>query len=469
VRPEVAIGRRWQRFLDYRLRGIFDTWDAGAGYQIAERSYKICLSPILTKDAFALVETFASLKQLRTFAMVAETGSALAASGRLHVSQPAVCYSIARLESAFGVGLFERSASGSYLTAAGRLLHNRTSRLFAQLVEAVRYVNDPGGQGPDKSEAMAWKLSETQIRALVSIWRAGSFRAAARELSIAEPSLQRPARELERLLRVNLYRRTAMAIEVNPTGAELARRLSLALSEIWCAVEEIGATRQSTRAGLRVGVLALSPRSILAQATNELLASQPHQRIDVVEDSYENHVRLLRSGDIDIIYGALRSPQIPGDLTEQPLIADPYALVCRASHPLARRRNVAPRRLAQFDFVLPPQGLPRRTALDRMLTSWGIKPKSRIETSCLSTILALLRGSDRISLLSRWHVDHAEAGDLCCIDVEGAPDDPRFVGLTRRSHWLPTPFQLEFLRIIQRLSPARSSASRRSVRAISSA
>jgi LysR family transcriptional regulator, regulator for genes of the gallate degradation pathway len=395
------------------------------------------------------LEILPSLKQLRTFTVVAEAGSALAASGRLRVSQPAVCYSLARLESALGVRLLERNASGSYLTAAGQLMYNRTSRLFAQIIEAVRDAIDAEETGSDKYEALAWKLRETQVRALVSIWRAGSFRAAARELSIAEPSLQRPARELERLLRVNLYRRTAMAFEVNATGAELARRLSLALGEIWCAVEEIGAALQSSRAGLRVGVLALSPRNILADATTELLVRQPHQRVDVIEDSYERHVEALRSGDIDVIFGALRELPSSGDLVEQRLIADPYVLVCRASHPLARRRNVAPSHLAQFDFVLPSQGLPRRAALDRMLTHWKLKPKARIETSCLSTILALLRGSDRISLLSRWHVDHAESADLHCINVAGASDGPRFVGLTLRTDWLPTPFQNEFLSIIE--------------------
>lgn len=407
------------------------------------------------------LEIVPSLKQLRTFTVVAEAGSALAASGRLRVSQPAVCYSLARLESALGVRLLERNASGSYLTAAGQLMYNRTSRLFAQIIDAVRDAIDAEEAGSDKCAALAWKLRETQVRALVSIWRAGSFRAAARELSIAEPSLQRPARELERLLRVNLYRRTAMAFEVNATGAELARRLSLALGEIWCAVEEIGATLQSSRAGLRIGVLALSPRSILADATTELLVRQPHQRVDVVEDSYERHVQALRSGDIDVIFGALRA-SVPRDLTEQRLIADPYVLVCRASHPLARRRVVAPSHLAQFDFVLPSRGLPRRTVLDRMLTNWKIKPKARIETSCLSTILALLRGSDRISLLSRWHVDHAEAGDLRSINVAEAPDQPRFVGLTLRTDWLPTPFQQDFLQIIQRQCPARSIAARQS-------
>jgi DNA-binding transcriptional LysR family regulator len=396
-----------------------------------------------------LLKNLPSLKQLRAFSMVAATGSALAASARLRISQPAVSYSLDRLEAVLGVRLLERNVSGSYLTAAGRLLHNRTTRCFAQIVDAVGYVIDSAGHGRDKSKALALKLRETQVRALVGIWRAGSFRAAASELAISEPSLQRPARELERLLRVGLYRRTATAIEVNPVGAEFARRLSLAFTEVWSAIEEIGAPLQSSRASLRVGVLALSPRVILAEAATELLARQPQQGIDVVEDTYESHVRALRSGDVDVIFGALRASPIPDDLIERPLFEDPYVLVCRQSHPLARRRVVAPRLLAQYDFVLPSRGLPRRAVLDRMLARWSIKPKARIETSCLTTILALLRGSDRISLLSRWQVDRTAPADLCCIEVEGAPDNRRFVGLTVRLNWLPTPFQQEFLQLVQ--------------------
>jgi LysR family transcriptional regulator of gallate degradation len=392
--------------------------------------------------------TLPSLGRLRAFATVAATGSTLAASAQLRISQPAVSYSLNRLEAELGVRLLERKVSGSYVTPAGKLLHNRTTRLFAQLVEAVRQVIAPDGFGQDKAEALAWKVRETQVRALIAIWRTGSFRAAAQELGMTEPSLQRPARELERLLRVSLYRRTANAVEVNPTGAELARRLSVALTEIWCAVEEIGASLQTLRAGLRVGVLALSPSVVLADATTELLVRQPQQRIDVVEDSYENHVRALRSGDIDTIFGALRAPPVPDGLIEQRLFDDPYVLVCRETHPLAGRNVVTPRQLAQYDFVLPPQGLPRRDVLDRMLSLWAIKPKARIETSCLSTILALLRGSDRISLLSRWHVDRAQPRDLRAIKVAGSAYEPRFIGLTTRADWLPTPFQQEFIKLI---------------------
>ena len=123
--------------------------------------------------------TLPSLGRLRTFTTVAATGSALAASAQLRISQPAVSYSLNRLELELGVRLLERKVSGSYLTPAGKLLHNRTTRLFAQLVEAVRQVIAPDGPGQDKAEALAWKVRETQVRALIAIWRTGSFRAAA--------------------------------------------------------------------------------------------------------------------------------------------------------------------------------------------------------------------------------------------------------------------------------------------------
>jgi DNA-binding transcriptional LysR family regulator len=383
--------------------------------------------------------------------MVAAAGSTLAASRRLRITQPAVCYSLNRLETALGMRLFERNASGSYPSQGGQLLYNRTTRLFSQIVEAIRHVLDPAANGHDKSDALAWKLREIQIHAIINIWRTGTFRSAACELGIAEPSLQRPARELERLLRVSLYRRTATGLEVNATGAELARRLSLALGEIRCAVEEMDAAVPMTSANLRVGVLALAPRRVIADAAVTLLANRPRQRIDVVEASYAQLVHALRSGDIDVIFGALRIPPTYDDVIEEQLFEDPYVLVCGANHPLARATRITPRQLAKYDFVFPSRGLPRRAVLDQMLAQWSIRPKACIETSCLATIVALLRGSERISLLSRWHVGNFGFNDLHCLNVPGARFAPRFVGVTTRSQWLPTPMQREFVELVRRL------------------
>jgi LysR family transcriptional regulator of gallate degradation len=394
-------------------------------------------------------ESLPSLKRLRAFDMVASTGSALTAAGRLRISQPAVTYSLDRLEAELGVALLDRRASGSFLTAQGRLFHNRTSRMFAHLLEALRDVMSAGGTADEKWDSIAWKVRETQIRALIAIWHSGGFRNAARDLGVTEPSLQRPARELERLLRVTLYRRTSIGLEVNSAGAQLARRLQLAFGEIWSGIEEIGAAHQSARANLRIGVLALSPRMMLAQSAGKLLAAHPQQRVEVIEGSYEQHAKALRTGGIDLIFGALRAPPPEDDLVEERLFEDPYVLVCRAGHPLASERSVKPADLKLYDFVLPTAGLPRRTVLDAMLARWKITPRAVVETSCLATIVALLRTSERISLLSRWHVGLDGWSGLRRLDAVAIEHEPRFVGFTSRGDWLPTPFQREFLDLMR--------------------
>ena len=408
------------------------------------------------------------LKRLRAFDTVVRAGSGLAAAAELRVSQPAIAYSLDQLERELGLRLLERRASGSFATGDGVVFFNRTRRFLDQIGEAVRDTLAASGEPPQKAESIISKLRDTQIAALIAIWRAGGFRAAARRLSVAEPTLQRPARELERLLRVGLYRRTAAGVEVNPVGAELARRLALAVGEIHSGMEEIGALRANERASLRVGVLALSPRVILAEGLGSLLGGLPAQRVDIVEGSYEDHAASIRAGTIDVIFGALRSPPLFRDLVEEPLLEDPYAIVCRVGHPLATADRPLTADLLAYEFILPTTGLPRRVTLDAFFKSHGMASNARVETSCLPTTIALLKASDRLALLSRWHADLDNRDELVCLDSVNVPHLPRFVGLTTRADWLPTPFQATFLAMTRKAAakwvatkPTRSSKPRR--------
>jgi DNA-binding transcriptional LysR family regulator len=286
------------------------------------------------------------------------------------------------------------------------------------------------------------KLASAQVRSLLAIWRTGSFRAAARDLGIAEPSLQRPARDLEQIVGASLYRRAATGLTVNETGAELARCLSLALGEIRSGAEEIGAVAQS-RASLRIGVLALAPRVLIARAAGPMLTSAAAQRIEVVEGPYMRIVRDLHDGALDLVFGALRAPAPFADLLEEPLFEDPYVIVCRRGHPLTRVASPRPEDLARFEWVHPTVGLPRRGVLDRLTDEWRLSPRVQFETNCLATITSLLATSDRLSILSRWHVALNER--LARLDRPAIPHARREVGLTCRANWLPTPFQSRFV------------------------
>jgi DNA-binding transcriptional LysR family regulator len=71
---------------------------------------------------------------------VAELGSFVAAAERLFVSQPALTYSIKKLEESLGVRVFERSSRGVRLTTYGETLYKNTMimrRLYANALETI--------------------------------------------------------------------------------------------------------------------------------------------------------------------------------------------------------------------------------------------------------------------------------------------------------------------------------------------
>jgi LysR family transcriptional regulator of gallate degradation len=382
-----------------------------------------------------------NFRRLLAFDAAAQANSLSRAAQMLRLSQPALTHSIAQLEAGLGERLFDRSPEGAFLNEAGRVFHRRSTRFFEQISRA-RAIAGGRGAGAATVDLQISKLATAQVRGLLAIWRAGSFRAAARDLGIAAPSLQRPARDLEQIVGVPLYRRSALGLTVNDTGAELARRLALAVGEIRSGTEEIGAASEA-RASLRVGVLALAPRVLLASAAGAVLTEGGLQRIEVVEGPYAQIARDLNDGALDLVFGALRAPPPFADLIEEPLFEDPYAIACRHGHPLTKLSAAPPSALARFDWLHPTAGLPRRDVLDQLTAAWGLSAKVQFETTCLTTITSLLASSDRLSILSRWHIDLD--GRLARVNHPPIPHARRDVGLTFRRNWLPTPFQAQFM------------------------
>ena len=80
------------------------------------------------------------LKQLRTFIMVAESGSLSSASDRLRLAQPALSRQIKLLEDEIGFDLFIRSGRGMQLTEHGGVLLSRVAGLIKQLDESIQDV-----------------------------------------------------------------------------------------------------------------------------------------------------------------------------------------------------------------------------------------------------------------------------------------------------------------------------------------
>ena len=85
------------------------------------------------------------LVALRYFGETARTGSMRQAAEHLHVAASAVNRQILKLEDQLQCKLFDRTADGVSLTAAGEVLYNYTLRLERDLDRAISQIDDLRG------------------------------------------------------------------------------------------------------------------------------------------------------------------------------------------------------------------------------------------------------------------------------------------------------------------------------------
>ncbi|MDB5576297.1 MAG: LysR family transcriptional regulator [Bradyrhizobium sp.] len=86
------------------------------------------------------------LRQLRYFRQIAACGSFSAASGMLHVAQPALSRQMHALEHELGAKLFHRTGRGILLTAAGHALLEDAVRLLEDAEQIGRRVRSFGNR-----------------------------------------------------------------------------------------------------------------------------------------------------------------------------------------------------------------------------------------------------------------------------------------------------------------------------------
>jgi DNA-binding transcriptional LysR family regulator len=390
-----------------------------------------------------------SFRQLLVFDTVARTENVSRAAAAIHVSQPAVTQAIGRLEREVGAALFRRRNTGCYLTEAGEILQRRTTRLFAQLDEALAELGlGIPRVGSSDVRSVERKLSQPQIRALLAIAENGSFAAAARALTISEASIHRAARELERVLRRQLFHRTARGLTATKPAAELARRVRLAVQELERAVEEIAASHGRNCGRIALGLLPLSGAFFIARALKDLGEAYPDTRMEVIDGGFDFLIERLRSGGIDFIIGPVRGLDHGLGVVETVLFDDRYALVVRSGHPLTRKRQISRQDLLAFDWVAPPPDTPRRAVYDSLFAGLDRMPRSTLQTSSPNLTRAILTETDRITLLSRYESRAEQEMGFLTVLPFAVPHEARQVQVTTRADWLPTAVQVRFLQAL---------------------
>jgi LysR family transcriptional regulator of gallate degradation len=259
--------------------------------------------------------------------------------------------------------------------------------------------------------------------------------AAARSLQVTQPAISMALRDWESSVGVALFDRTAAGVSLNDAGRVLLLHVRRSLAELRLAAAEIAAMKGVLEGHVTVGALPFARPYMLPVAIAGLLARHPTLSFSTIEGTLESLMGGLRSGDIDLVVGALRPTAQDTEFVREELFAERMAIIARRGHPLlAGTAGSVLADAARYAWILPRAGSPTRDALSRVIELLGTSLRVAVESSDLSVIRGLLLESDLLTAASP-HLFHHELAEglLQTLPIE-LPATSRPIGILRRTH-----------------------------------
>ena len=257
-----------------------------------------------------------------------------------------------------------------------------------------------------------------QLEILQAIAETGSFTACGRKLHVSQSAISRQILLLEEELGEPLFLRVGRQVRMTPAAeslVQLGQRVFLDVRET------VGAITDRTR-DLR-GTLRLSGGMtvclyVFPPLLKHLRRVHPQLDVRLTVATAGRSVQEIRGGRVDA--GLLTLPVVESDLVTVPVLREELLLVTTPTHPLARRRKVAPRDLDGQPFVLFEVGSATRKVIDQFFATEKIEPTIVMDTENVEIIKAMVKTGMGIGIVPYQAVAReVRAGQLFCSRVEG--------------------------------------------------
>jgi LysR family transcriptional regulator of gallate degradation len=273
-----------------------------------------------------------SLRHLHAFSAVAAAGGIRRSSESLYRASSAVARSVAALEDALEVQLFERKGRGMLLTAAGELVRLRADRIEAEL----REVRDDALRLRAKVGGIEALLNERRLQAAALLAEMHYMPGVAQAMGTSQSAVSQAIARLEGMLGTPLFLRTAHGMLPTDAGRRWVERFERVLAELRHIPEDIAALAGVVQGVVTIGALPLARSQLLPAAIAAVLQQHPRLQIRSLESPYDELSAGLLSGRIDFIIGALRA-RYRRRLRVECAVQGQAVLVARTGHPLAAK------------------------------------------------------------------------------------------------------------------------------------
>jgi DNA-binding transcriptional LysR family regulator len=251
------------------------------------------------------------------------------------------------------------------------------------------------------------RLKMRQIRLLVALDEQRNMHRAAASISTTQPAATRLLGDLERLLGLRLFERTARGIFPNAYGESLVRHARIVLSTLDHSRDEINALIQGTTGKIVVGTLLVAAPVLVPRAVARFKKRHPRHTVVIREGTSALLLPALQRGEVDLVVGRAWSDLASDALRFEAFYAEPMRVVARTGHPLARRRALRLAQLAEWPWIFPTPEAAYRKRLEGAFREAGAEPPICIvESASILTNTMLVQETDMLGVLPRAVAEH---------------------------------------------------------------
>lgn len=270
---------------------------------------------------------------------------------------------------------------------------------------------------------MLTDLPIAQVRHFLLVAEHGGFHAAADKAFRTQPAISKSIQALEERLGGALLEPGRRSL-LTPLGRQCLPYLRELVLHHDRTASAVSAFVRKDRGTLTVAAIAAVAGNWLPQLVQGYQQDYPGVSVRLLDDNSRNIERMVLDGEVDFGIGSTVSGT--AEIVVDPLVDDPFGLVCSRSHPLAARKRL------RWEAL---QGLPLLgTTAHHQLAAWPDQARwlqqPVMQVSTMLTMLALLEANVGVTVLARLGVPAMLAERLAFVPLVG-PQRMRRLGILR--------------------------------------
>jgi DNA-binding transcriptional LysR family regulator len=263
----------------------------------------------------------------------------------------------------------------------------------------------------------------TALRYFSETARSHSIRAASERLHVSPSAISRQIAKIEHELRAPIFDRRAQGMTLTAAGKILQTKFEGMMREFDRVKSHIAALQDLQAGTVDVCCFQTAIESFVAPVLHKFHLRHPNVLFNVRMSSTDEAMEALTTGAAEI--GLILNPPARDTIASTEVFRDTIVAALAPTHPLAKRKTVSLRELAEFPFVLTESSFGLRQQIDRAFDRHGIEPDVFCATNSLTLVKGVAGLGRLCTLLPRFAVEQeVVAGTLATIVVRELGNDP---------------------------------------------